>query len=180
MTNSAPGGEYFGVDRVTGRGFRSAIDITRPANVTAYAAGAVIGTGAGDDAILTLPNVGPTGGFVIVQSIELVLGISAVPSGMSGFRLHFFSSKPTTSAANASVFDLAAADRSAYICYIDMPAPQDLGATCFSQVDLPGKLIRLAPGSAALFCQLQASSGFTPAANSEVYSLRVKTLEVGL
>lgn len=180
MTNSAPGGEYFGVDRVTGRGFRSAIDITRPGNTTAYPAGGLIGTGTGDDAILTLPSVGPTGGFVIVQSIELVLGISAVPSGMSGFRMHFFSSKPTVSAANASAFDLAAADRGAYICYIDMPAPQDLGATCFSQTDLPGKLIRLAPGSGSLFCELQTTGGFTPAASSEVYNLRVKTLEVGL
>lgn len=165
---------------VDSKAYRSALDITRPANQTAYPAGSVIGTGSGDDAVHTLANIGPSGGFIIIQSIELVLGTGAVPSGMSGFRLHFYRTKPTAAAANASLFDLAAADRGPYIGYIDMPTPVDLGATCFTQVDYPGKLFQLNIGSTSLFCELQTIGGFTPAANSEVYSLRVKTLEAGL
>lgn len=165
---------------VDGKAYRAAVDVTRPANQTAYPAGGVIGTGSGDDAIHTLASIGPSGGFVIIQSIELVIGISAVPSGMTSFRLHFYRTKPTTAAANASAFDLASADRGAYMGYIDLPAPVDLGSTCFTQVDYPGKLFQLNTGSTSMFVELQTIGGFTPAANSEVYSLRIKTLEAGL
>jgi hypothetical protein len=175
-----PGGTTTTSLPVNGKAYRTQLDITRPANVTAYAAGAVIGTGAGDDAILTLASIGPSGGFIILQSIELILGISAVPSGMTSFRLHLYSSKPGTAAANASAMDVTSADRAAYIGYIDLPAPVDLGSTCFTQIDYPGKLIKLASGSTSLFLELQTIGGFTPAANSEVYSLRVKAMETGL
>jgi hypothetical protein len=164
---------------VDGKAYRAAVDITRPANTTAYTALDVLGTGTGDDAIITLSSIGPSGGFVIVQSIELVLGISAVPSGMSGFRLHFYNAKPAAAADN-SVFDVGSADRGKYIGYVDLPTPVDLGSTCFTQIDFPGKLFKLDTGSTSLFCELQTIGGFTPAANSEVYSLRVKTLEAGL
>lgn len=164
---------------VDGKAYRAALDITRPANTTAYSAGDVIGTGSGDAAILTLSSIGPSGGYVLVQSIELVLGISAVPSGMTSFRLHFYNAAPGAAADN-SVFDLASGDRAKYIGYVDLPAPIDFGSTCFTQVDYPGKLFKLASATTSLFCELQTIGGFTPAANSEVYSLRVKTLEAGL
>lgn len=180
QSGAVPVGDNSGSLTIDGKAYRAQVDITRPANTTAYAAGSVIGTGAGDDAILTLSSIGPSGGFVMVQSIELVIGISAVPSGMTSFRLHFYRTKPTTAAANASTFDLASADRAAYMGYIDMPAPVDLGATCFTQIDYPGKLFQLNASSTSFFCELQTIGGFTPAANSEVYSLRIKTLEAGL
>lgn len=164
---------------VDSKAYLASVDITRPANVTAYAAGDVIGIGSGDAAIITLSSIGPSAGFVLIQSIELVLGISAVPTGMTSFRLHFYDTKPTAAADN-SAFDVASGDRAKYLGYIDMPAPVDLGSTCFTQVDYPGKLFKLAAASTSLFVELQTIGGFTPAANSEVYSLRVKTLEAGL
>lgn len=180
QSGAVPIGDNSSSLTVDGKAYRVQLDITRPGNTTAYPAGSVIGTGSGDDAILTLANIGPSGGFVIVQSIELVLGISVVPSGMTTFRLHFYSTKPVTAAANASAFDVTSTDRGAYIGYIDMPSPIDLGSTCFTQVDYPGKLLKLAPSSTSLFVEMQTIGGYTPAANSEVYSLRVKTLEAGL
>lgn len=180
QSGAVPVGDNNGSLTVDGRAYRVQVDVTRPANQTPYTAGDVIGTGSGDDAIITLAGIGPSGGFVQVQSIELVLGISAVPSGMSSFRLHFYSTKPVTAASDNSVFDVASADRSTYIGFIDLPAPVDLGSTCFTQVDYPGKLLKLAAASTSLFCELQTISGFTPAANSEVYSLRIKALEAGL
>lgn len=179
QSGASPVGDNGGSLTVDGKAYRAAVDITRPANVTAYTALDVLGTGAGDDAIITLSSIGPTGGFVIVQSIELVLGISAVPSGMTTFRLHFYNAKPATATDN-SVFDVGSADRGKYIGYVDLPTPVDLGSTCFTQIDFPGKLFKLDTGSTSLFCELQTIGGFTPAANSEVYSLRVKTLEAGL
>ena len=177
--NPIPVADAGGSLTVDGKAYRAAVDITRPTTVTAYTALDVLGTGSGDDAIVTLASIGPSGGFVIVQSIELVIGISAIPSGMTSFRLHFYSAKPGAAADN-SAFDLTSGDRSNYIGYIDLPAPVDLGSSCFTQVDFPGKLFKLATGSTSLFCELQTLGGFTPAANSEVYSLRVKTLEAGL
>jgi len=163
---------------VDGTAYAATVSFTRPANVTAYTAGDVIGTGASNDAVHTLSSIGSSGGYVVVQSIELVLGISAVPSGMTSFRVHFYDSSPTAAADN-SVFDVASGDRAKYLGYIDMPAPVDLGATCFTQIDYPGKLFKLASASTSLFCELQTVGGFTPAANSEAYILRVKTLEAG-
>jgi hypothetical protein len=163
---------------VDGTAYAATVSFTRPANVTAYTAGDVIGTGASNDAIYTLTSIGSSGGYVVVQSIELVLGISAVPSGMTGFRVHFYDSSPNAAADN-SVFDVASGDRAKYLGYIDLPAPVDLGSTCFTQIDYPGKLFKLAASSTSLFCELQTIGGFTPAANSEAYILRVKTLEAG-
>jgi hypothetical protein len=179
QSGAVPIGDNSGSLTVDGKAYRVAVDITRPANTTAYTAGDVIGTGSGDAAIITLASIGPSAGFVLVQSIELVIGISAVPSGMTSFRLHFYNAKPTAIADNAA-FNLVSGDRSSYIGYIDLPAPQDFGDTCFTQVDYPGKLFKLDTASTSLFVQLQTIGGFTPAANSEVYSLRVKTLEAGL
>lgn len=179
QSGAVPVGDNSGSLTVDGKAYRASVDITRPANVTAYTAMDVLGTGTGDDAIITLSGIGPSGGFVIVQSIELVLGIASVPSGMTSFRVHFHNVKPGAAADN-SAFDVVSADRSKYIGYIDLPTPVDLGSTCFTQVDFPGKLFKLDTGSTSLFCELQTIGGFTPAANSEVYSLRVKTLEAGL
>lgn len=180
QSGALPVGDNGGQLTVDGKAYSVTLNITRPANITAYSAGDVIGTGSGDDAILTLSSVGPSGGFVIIQSIELVIGISTVPSGMTTFRLHFYSTKPQTAAADNSVFDLNSVDRGAYVGYIDLPTPTDLGSTCFSQIDYPGKLFKLASASSSLFCELQTLTAFTPSANSESYSLRIRTLEAGL
>lgn len=94
MTSSAPSPEYFGVDRVTGRGFRSVVTITRPSDTTAYTAGDVVGD-TGGSAIIALASIGPASGYVIVQSASLVFSDSSVPSGMTSFRLHFHSASPT-------------------------------------------------------------------------------------
>jgi hypothetical protein len=178
QSGAVPIGDNSSSLTVDGTAYGATVSFTRPANTTAYTAGDVIGTGASADAIHTLSSIGSSGGYVVVQSIELVLGISAVPSGMTSFRVHFYDSSPTAAADN-SAFDLASGDRAKYLGYIDMPAPVDLGATCFTQIDYSGKLFKLASASTSLFCELQTVGGFTPAANSEAYILRVKTLEAG-
>jgi hypothetical protein len=164
---------------VDGKAYLASVDITRPANTTAYSAGDVIGTGSGDAAIITLSTIGPSGGYVMVQSIELVLGIASLPTGMTSFRVHFYNDKPAAAADN-SVFDLASGDRAKYLGYVDLPTPVDLGATLYTQADYSGRLLKLASATTALYAEVQTVGGFTPANNSEVYTLRVKTLEMGL
>jgi hypothetical protein len=162
---------------VDGKSYRSTVTITRPSNTTAYAAGDVVGDTSGS-AILTLSNIGPVGGFVQLQSLALVFSDSAVPSGMSGFRLHLYSASPTAIADNA-VFDLVSGERASYMGYVDFPAPLDLGSTLYSQVDYPGRLLKLAASSSSLFAELQTLGAYTPVSASTV-EVRVNALEAGL
>jgi len=162
---------------VDGKAYRAAVTITRPSNTTAYTAGDVIG-GTGGSAIITLPSIGPSGGYVLFQSVRLLIGNTSVPSGMAGFRLHLYTASPTAIADNAA-FDLASGEVANYAGYIDLPTPQDLGSTLFTQADYPGTLIKLASASTSLFAELETRGAYTPA-SATLYDLRVMTLEAGL
>lgn len=162
---------------VAGTAFRSTVTITRPSSTTAYTAGDVVGD-TGGSAILTLSSIGPSGGYVLIQSAALIFSDSTVPSGMGAFRVHFYNASPTAIADNAA-FDLLSGDRSKYMGYIDLSAPQDLGSTIYTQLDYPGRLIKLATDSSALFAEIETRGAYTPASASTV-ELRVSTLEAGL
>ena len=159
---------------VDGKAYRSTVSITRPSNTTAYAVGGVIGNSS--TAIHTLSNAGPNGGFVLIQSVALMISEAAIPSGMGAFRIHLYSASPAAIADNA-LFDLVSGDRSLYMGYVDMPAPQDLGSTIYAQSDYVGRLIKLT--SANLFVQIETRGAYTPASGS-VYELRFNTMEAGL
>lgn len=162
---------------VDGKAYRSTVTITRPSNTTAYTAGDVVGD-TGGSAILTLTSVGPTAGFVIIQSLSLVFSDSVVPSGMGAFRVHLYSASPTAIADNAA-FDLVSGERANYMGYIDLPTPQDFGSTLYTQTDYPGRLIKLAAASTSLFAEIETRGAYTPVSASTV-TLRVNTLEAGL
>lgn len=167
---------------VDGRAYRAAVTLTRPSNTTAYSAGDVIGVAdsvtpanAGS-AIITLANIGPAGGSVLIQSVQLLIGNSTAPP--SAFRLHLYTESPTAILDNAA-FDLVAGDVGKYVDYVDLPSPQDFGSTAFTSASYAGTQIKLATGSTSLFAELQARSGYTPASGT-LYDLRVSTLEAGL
>ena len=162
---------------VDGKAFRSTATITRPSNATAYTAGDVVGD-TGGSAIISLTSAGPSGGFVLVQSVSLVFSDSVVPSGMGAFRVHMYSASPTAIADNAA-FDLVSGDRDTYMGYIDLPAPLDFGSTIYTQTDYPGRLIKLAAASTTLFAEIETRGAYTPVSASTV-SLRINTLEAGL
>jgi hypothetical protein len=159
---------------VDGRAYRAAVTITRPSNTTAYTAGDVIG----GSAVITLPNIGASGGYVLFQSVRLLIGSTSVPSGMGAFRLHLYTATPTAIADNAA-FDLVSGEVANYAGYIDLPAPQDLGSTLFTQTDYCGTAVKLASASTSLFAELETRGGYTPASGT-AYNLRVMTLEAGL
>lgn len=162
---------------VDGKAYRSTVSITRPSNTTAYTAGDVVGD-TGGSAILTFANVGPSGGFVLLQSISLVFSDSTVPSGMGAFRVHLYSASPTAIADNAA-FDLVSGERATYMGYIDLPTPQDLGSTIYTQVDYPGRLVKLAAASTSMYVEIETRGAYTPVSASTV-ELRINTLEAGL
>lgn len=162
---------------VDGKAYRTTATITRPSNTTAYTAGDVVGD-TGGSAIISLTAAGPTAGFVLIQSISLVFSDSVVPSGMGAFRIHMYSASPTAIADNAA-FDLVSGDRATYMGYIDLPAPQDLGSTIYTQIDYPGRLIKLAAASTTLFVEIETRGAYTPVSASTV-SIRMNLLEAGL
>jgi hypothetical protein len=162
---------------VAGGAYRTTATITRPSNTTAYTAGDVVGD-TGGSAIISLTAAGPAAGFVIIQSISLVFSDSAVPSGMGAFRIHMYSASPTAIADNAA-FDLLSGDRDTYMGFIDLPAPQDLGSTIYTQTDYPGRLIKLAAASTTLFVEIETRGAYTPVSASTV-SIRMNLLEAGL
>ena len=162
---------------VDGKAYRSVVTITRPSNTTAYTAGDVVGDTTGS-AIISLTSAGPSGGFVILQSVSLVFSDASVPSGMGAFRLHLYSASPTAIADNAA-FDLLSAERANYMGYVDIPTPQDFGSSLYAQVDYPGRLIKLGTASTTLFAELETRGAYTPASASTV-QVRVNLLEAGL
>ncbi len=162
---------------VDGKAYRSITTITRPSNTTAYTAGDVVGD-TGGSAIISLASAGPSAGFVLAQSISLVFSDSVVPAGMGAFRVHFYNASPTAIADNAA-FDLVSDDRALYMGYVDLPAPQDLGSSLYTQTDYSGRLLKLGTASTTLFAEIETRGAYTPVSASTV-TLRINTLEAGL
>lgn len=162
----------------------TSVTFTRPSNTTAYTAGDVIGaadTGTpanAGSAIHVLPGVTQSDRFVMLQEVQLLMYRSDVPSGMAGFRLHFYDSSPAAILDNAA-FNLVAADRTAWRGSIDLPTPTDLGDTIVSQWTYCGLLLPVASGSTSLFVQLQGLGAWTPG-SATVHVIRARFVEAGM
>jgi hypothetical protein len=148
---------------VASSGFSAQTTITRPANTTPYTAGDVLG------GALTIPNIGPLAGSVILTNLALMPQIAAIPAGMTSFRLHLYSITPPSALADNAAWDLPAGDRASYLGYVDLGSPADFGSTLFVQAVQVNQQVKLTTTS--LFAYLVTNGGFTPAANSEVYRL---------
>lgn len=177
QSGAVPIGDNSSSLTVDSKAYRSTVTITRPANTTTYTIGDVIGD-TGGSAIHTLAGIGPSGGYVLIQSVSLVFSDAAVISGMAAFRLHFYQTSPTAIADNAA-FSLESGERAAYMGYVDLPTPLDLGASLYTQADYPGRLIKLANASTSLFCELETRGAYQPASASTI-ELRVAAVEAGL
>lgn len=149
---------------------RAVAAITRPANVTAYSANDVVG------GVLTLAAAGPAAGHVVITSADLRYDVSAIPSGMSSFRLYLYRSTPPSALADNAAWDLPSGDRASFIGYVDLGTIADLGSTLFVQVDGINKQVKLGAAETALYGYLVTTAGYTPAANSETLQLTLRTV----
>lgn len=155
-----------------GLGYTSRTDVTRPANVTAYTAGDVVG------GAITFTSAGPSGGRVLITSADLGLYIAAIPTGMGAFTLYLYDVTPPSAIADNSPFDMPSGDRASYLGSIALGVPVDLGATCYTTPVVPSLEVKLANASTTLYGYLVTASGYTPANNSEVYSIRFSSIGV--
>lgn len=155
------------------QGYTAAVSVTRPANVTDYTANDVVGATA---AAISFPSMGPSGGNIAITSVELQINVTAVPAGMTTFRLYLYSVTPPSALADNAAFDLPAGDRASFLGYVDLGTPVDLGSTLYVRTDGMNAQFKLA--GTGLFGYLVTAGGFTPGAVSEVYkvSLHAKAL----
>jgi hypothetical protein len=153
--------------------YDSTATVTRPANVTAYTAGDVVG------GAYELTNIGPAGGLLRVGFASLMPAIAAVPTGMTSFRRHFYSRTPPSAIADNSPWLLTTADLPYYLGYIDVGSPA-LPAASSNALYVQDKqdLQPMRLETTSLFCYEVTNGGFTPANNSEVYYMRCTSLAV--
>lgn len=141
--------------------YKSQPTITRPANATPYNAGDVVG------GAFEFTGLGSGPFLLLLTNAALRIDVAAIPAGMTSFRLHLYSLTPPSALADNAPWDLPAGDRDAYLNYIDLGSPADVGSTLYAEVDSLNRLVR--PGAAGLFAYLVTNGAFTPAGNSEVY-----------
>lgn len=121
-------------------GYSASVSVTRPSNTNTYAIGDVVGATA---AAWSFPLMGPSGGNIRIIESSIEIDVSAVPAGMTSFRLHLYSVTPPSAYADEATWDLPAGDRASYLGYLDLGTPVDVGSTLFVQAE-QAKSIKLA------------------------------------
>ena len=149
-------------------GYGSVATITRPANQTPYTALDCIG------GAIDLGVMGPSAGRVLLQSVSLDIRIAAVPAGMANMRLALYNATPPSAIADNGAWTWAVADEAVRLAIIDIGTPVDQGAGLYIARANIGQAVKLA--GANLFAYLITDGGFTPAANSEIYTLTLHTV----
>ena len=142
-------------------GYDVAVPLTRTADTNAYAANDVVGAATGSTAALTFANIGVSGGSIMITSAELEIDITAVPSGMTSFKVACYSVTPPSALGDNAAFDLPSGDRASFLALLDIGTPVDLGSTLYVRTDGINAQMKLA--SASLFCYLVTVGAYTPA-----------------
>jgi hypothetical protein len=153
--------------------FNAQTTVTRPANATPYTAGDVVG------GVIPFYDMSNANGGVLITSADLRIDVSAVPAGMTSFRLRLYSATPPSAIADNAAWAGKAVDKNLYLGYIDLGSPALAGTggewlEC--QADQNNKQIYFG-GTGALYGYLVTNGGFTPAGNSEVYTPRLYAME---
>lgn len=159
---------------IGGKGYTATNTGARTADTTAYAAGDVIGPATGSTAALLFSDLGAPFGHSIITDAELRIDVTAVPSGMTSFRLHLYNVTPPSALGDNVAWDLPAGDRASYLGYIDLGTPVDLGSTLYVQTGNINKVVELG-SSGSLYGYLVTIGGYTPA-SATVKSIRLSAV----
>jgi hypothetical protein len=166
---------------VTSNGYIGTSTVTRAANTTAY-------TGNGSTTcdviggVLTIANVGPNAGQILITSIVIILNITAVPSGVGNLILFLYDATPPSAIADNGAFSVSSGDRANILTpngiNLGTPILAKGGGSVVVQVSNLNLQLKLASASTSLFAYLVTDLGFTPANASETYSLRARAIGV--
>lgn len=157
------------VTAIQGFGYSGSSTVTRAANQTVYTANDVVG------GALTIANVGPAAGEITITRVICTLNITALPAAMTTFALYLYNVTPPSAIADNSPFTYGSGDRASYLGRITGLTAVLIGTTTSSVTfELEGIVKPVTTASTSLFAYLVTDGGFTPAANSETYTLTVK------
>lgn len=155
---------------VASAGYQSTVTLTRPANTTPYNAFDVVG------GALAFTSMGAANGHIILDSIRITMNITAIPAGMGGFYMVLHNVTPPSALAdNALYTGLPSGDRASCIkhrVFLGTPVLLDGGGSVSLEVENLALRLRLA-ATPTIFPYLITQSGWTPAANSEVYTIQM-------
>ncbi len=162
VTNSLPAGTNIIGSLIT-QGYSVALSVTRTADTNAYTANDVLGTGTGSaGASLTFANIGPSaGGEVLITTAKLEYDVTAIPSGMTSFRLYLYNLTPPSALGDNAAFDLPSGDRASFAGYVDLGSPVDLGSTLYVETSGINKQVKV-PSGGSLYGYLVTNGAYTP------------------
>lgn len=166
---------------VKANSYSAAVTLTRTADTNAYTANDVIGAATGSTAALTFASMGPSAGRVMITSVSLEIDLTAIISGMTSYRLHLYNVTPPSALGDNAPFDIGAAggtqaaDRAAYLGFIDLGSPADLGSTLYVELNGVNKQIKLAGTS--IFAYLVTIGAYTPS-SADVFVITLHAVGV--
>jgi hypothetical protein len=159
------------------RAYCSQAGFARTADTAAYTAGDVIGTATDATAAITFADIGAAGALINIADVDLRIDVAAVPVGMTGFKLHLYNVTPPSALFDNVAWDLPAGDRAAYLGYVAIGTPVDLGSTLFVQSAGTATKQVLMGATTSLFGYLVTDGGYTPS-SAAVQTVRLQTKEV--
>lgn len=161
---------HHNVDIVASVGYASSVSLTRTADTNAYAANDILGSATGSTAALTFSSIGAGAGEILLTSVSLEIDASSVISGETTYRLYLYNVTPPSALGDNAAWDLPSGDRSAFLGYVDLGAPVDLGSTLYVENNIINKQITLA--SSSLYGYLVTNGAYTPT-SSRVYVIKL-------
>jgi hypothetical protein len=169
-----------GVDPFSERGanggaFSSTVTLTRTNDTNIYGANDVIGAATGSTAALSFATIGPSGGGpVLLTTARMAINLSAVISGMGNFRLYFYNVTPPSALGDNAAWDLPAGDRTAFLGFVDLGTPVDLGSTLYVETVHLDKQV-VVPAGGILYAYLVTQGAYTPSA-SDVFRITLNSI----
>jgi hypothetical protein len=126
----------------------------RPSDQTPYTAGDVVGT------VMEFTTLGLAGKSSRITGTRLEIDVNAIPTGMTSFRLQLYGVTPPSAYTDNTPWDLPNGDLTAYLGYVDMGSPVDLGSNLY--VQQTGLDVDVLFAGTSLFAYLVTNGGYTP------------------
>lgn len=159
---------------IRGPAYSSTVQFARTNDTNGYTANDVIGAATGSTAALAFTVGSSDGGAVMLTTARLAINLSAVISGMSNFRLYFYNVTPPSAYGDNAAWDLPSGDRTAFLGFVDLGTPVDLGSTLYVETVHLDKQVAV-PSGGILYAYLVTTGAYTPSA-SDVFRITLNSI----
>jgi hypothetical protein len=171
---NARGATWVAIDPVS-TSWSTQVSVTRPSDTTTYGAMDVVGVTGGGTGAISFTNMGLSGGRVMIVGASLMRNVTALISGETNYQLHLYNVTPPGAYADNTTWDLPSGDRTAYLGYITIGTPVDMGSTLYIENNSLNKMVQLS--GTGLFAYLVTVTGYQPASAS-VHVVTLHTVAV--